>query len=177
MTTDAKKFHGLYQGVVVTAVDPLRAGRLLVRVADVLGDDPCIWAEPASPLAGPASGMYVVPLPDSGVWVQFVDGDPDRAVWTGFWRGGAAEVPPAAHAAPDGTPQVVIGTPGQSTLVISDLSGPTGGILLQLKSPGGPYIRLYEGGVEIGASAAGPVIKVTPAGIDLGNGALTVLPG
>ncbi|MFA7767490.1 phage baseplate assembly protein V [Streptomyces sp. NPDC048723] len=177
MTTDAKKYHGLYKGVVVSNVDQMRAGRLLVRVADVLGNDPCIWADPATPLAGPASGMYVVPMVNSGVWVQFVDGDIERAVWTGFWRGGAGELPPAAQAAPDGTPQVVIGTPAQSCLLISDLSGPTGGILLQLKGPAGPYIRMYEGGIEIGASANGPTIKVTPAGIDLGNGALTVLPG
>ncbi|MEV6954449.1 phage baseplate assembly protein V [Streptomyces sp. NPDC051183] len=177
MTKDAKKYHGLYQGVVVSNLDQLRSGRLLVRVADVLGNDPCIWASPATPLAGLASGMYVVPLIDSGVWVQFLDGDADRAVWTGFWRGGAGEVPAAAQAAPDGVPQVVIGTPAQSCLLISDFAGPSGGILLQLKGPAGPYIRLYEGGIEIGASAAGPTIKVTQAGIDLGNGALTVLPG
>ncbi|MEV7612592.1 phage baseplate assembly protein V [Streptomyces sp. NPDC089799] len=177
MTKAAPPFHGLYQGVVVSNTDPLRTGRLLVRVADVLGDDPCVWAQPATPLAGPASGMYVVPLVNSGVWVQFAEGDPDRAVWTGFWRGGSAELPPAAQAAPDGTPQVVIGTPAQTCLLLSDLGGPTGGILLQLKGPAGPYIRLHEGGIEIGASAAGPTIKVTQAGIDLGNGALTVLPG
>ncbi|MFB0629867.1 phage baseplate assembly protein V [Streptomyces sp. AB3(2024)] len=177
MTKDAKKYHGLYQGVVASNLDQLRSGRLLVRVPDVLGDDPCIWADPATPLAGPASGMYVVPLVGSGVWVQFADGDPDRAVWTGFWRGSAEELPPAAQAAPGGVPQVVIGTPAQSCLLISDLAGPTGGILLQLKGPAGPYIRLYEGGIEIGASASGPTIKVTQAGIDLGNGALTVLPG
>ncbi|MGW8765209.1 phage baseplate assembly protein V [Streptomyces sp. NPDC055815] len=177
MTTDANKYHGLYKGVVVSNVDQLRAGRLLVRVSDVLGNDPCIWASPATPLAGLASGMYVVPLPNSGVWVQFVDGDINRAVWTGFWRGGAGELPLAAQAAPDGTPQVVIGTPAQTCLLLSDAPGQTGGILLQLKGPAGPFIRIYEGGVEIGASAAGPTIKVTPGGIDLGNGALTVLPG
>ena len=177
MTKDAKKFHGLYKGVVVSSADQLRSGRLLVRVADVLGAEPAIWAAAATPLAGIASGMHVVPLVNSGVWVQFVDGDPDRAVWTGFWRGGPGEMPTAAQAAPDGTPQVVIGTPAQSCLLLSDLSGPAGGILLQLKGPAGPYIRLHEGGIEIGASAAGPTIKVTQAGIDLGNGALTVLPG
>jgi hypothetical protein len=177
VSTHAKKFNGLFQGVVVSNVDPFQTGRLLVRVPDVLGGDPCIWAEPATPLAGPASGLYVVPLVDSGVWVQFVDGDLERAVWTGFWRGGAGEVPPAAKGAPPGTPQVVLGTPEQTYLLLSDLPGPTGGILLQLRGPAGPYIKIYEGGVEIGASAAGPTIRVTPAGIDLGDGALTVLAG
>lgn len=177
MVADAQKYSGLYKGVVVSNVDPYQFGRLLVRVEDVLGSDPCIWAEPATPVAGLASGVYAVPLVGSGVWVQFVDGDIDRAVWTGFWRGGTTDVPTAARAAPPGTPQLVLGTPGQNYLLLSDLAGPAGSIKLQLHGPAGPYILLYEGGVEIGATAAGPTIKVTAAGIDLGNGALTVLPG
>ena len=177
MVADAQKYSGLYKGVVVSNVDPYQLGRLLVRVEDVLGGDPCIWAEPATPVAGLASGMYAVPLVDSGVWVQFVDGDIDRAVWTGFWRGGTTEVPTAARAAPPGTPQLVLGTPGQNYLLLSDMAGPTGSIKLQLHGPAGPYILLYEGGVEIGATAGGPTIKVTPAGINLGNDALVVLPG
>jgi uncharacterized protein involved in type VI secretion and phage assembly len=177
VTTDAKKYSGPYKGVVVSNVDPSKSGRLLVRVEDVLGSDPCIWADAATPVAGLSSGMYIVPLVSSGVWVQFINGDPDRAVWTGFWRGGAGEVPTAAQSTPPGTPQVVLGTPGQNYLVISDLAGPTGGILLQMHGPSGAYIKLYEGGVEIGASAQGPTIKVTPAGIDIGNGALTVTGG
>ena len=177
MTADAKKYSGPYKGVVVSNIDETESGRLLVRVEDVLGSDPCIWAEPATPLAGLASGLYVVPLVNSGVWVHFVNGDIDRAVWTGFWRGGAGEVPKAAQSAPPGTPQVVIGTPGQSCVLISDLPGPSGGVLLQLHAPAGPFIRLFEGGVEIGASASGPMIRVTPGGIDLGNGALTIVAG
>lgn len=177
MVVDQAKYSGLYKGVVVSNVDPLRQGRLLVRVEDVLGSDPCIWAESASPLAGQASGMYAVPVNSSGVWVQFVNGDIDRAVWTGFWRGGNTEVPTAAESTAPGISQVVIGTPGQNYLLLSDQAGPTGSIKLQLHGPAGPYLLIYEGGVEIGASASGPVIKVTPAGIDLGNGALTVLPG
>jgi hypothetical protein len=70
----------------------------------------------------------------------------------------------------------VLGTPGQNYLLLSDLAGPNGGIMLQLHGPAGPYIKLFEGGVEIGASATGPTIKVTPAGIDLGNQALFILP-
>ena len=177
MGADDRKFTGPYKGVVVSNVDPYSYGRLLVRVEDVLGSDPCIWADPAPPLAGLASGQYSVPLIGSGVWVQFVNGDLDRAVWTGFWRGGIGDVPAAARAAPPGTPQIVLGTPGQNYLVISDMPGPTGGIILQLHGPAGPYIKLSEAGVEIGATAAGPTIKVMPGMIDLGKGAITIVGG
>jgi hypothetical protein len=177
MGADDRKFSGPYKGVVVSNVDPLNFGRLLVRVEDVLGSDPCIWADPAPPLAGLASGQYSVPLIGSGVWVQFINGDLDRAVWTGFWRGGIGDVPTVAKAAPPGTPQIVLGTPGQNVLLISDLPGPAGGIMLQLHSPGGAYIKLSEAGVEIGATAAGPTIRITPALIDLGNGALQITGG
>jgi Type VI secretion system/phage-baseplate injector OB domain len=171
-----ERFDGLYKGVVVSNIDELQLGRLLVSVQDVLGGQ-SLWAEASTPLAGISSGQYVIPLVNSGVWVQFVNGDADRAVWTGFWRGGTGDVPTAAKAATPGTAQVVIGTPGQNVLVLSDVPGPTGGILLQLHGTAGPYIRLSETGVEIGASASGPTIKVTAAGIDIGNNALFVLPG
>ena len=52
MGADDRKFTGPYKGVVVSNVDPYNYGRLLVRVEDVLGSDPCIWADPAPPLAG-----------------------------------------------------------------------------------------------------------------------------
>ncbi len=176
MAVDAAKYQGLYQGVVASNVDPLEKGRLFVRVPDVTGTNPCIWADPATPLAGVGSGMFTTPLVGSGVWIQFVDGDIDRAVWTGFWRGVTTEVPPAARSASPGVPQIVLGTPGQNFLLLSDQPGKTGCIKLQLHGPAGPYILIYEGGIEIGATASGPTIKVTPAGIDIGNGALTVLP-
>ena len=51
MGADDRKFSGPYKGVVVSNVDPYNYGRLLVRVEDVLGSDPCIWADPAPPLA------------------------------------------------------------------------------------------------------------------------------
>ena len=177
MGADDRKFSGPYKGVVVSNVDPYNFGRLLVRVEDVLGSDPCIWADPAPPLAGLASGQYSVPLIGSGVWVQFINGDLDRAVWTGFWRGGAGDVPAVARAAPPGTPQIVLGTPGQNILLISDAPAPEGGIILQFASPGGAYIKLSAAGVEIGATAAGPTIRITPALIDLGNGALQITGG
>jgi hypothetical protein len=173
MTTDAPKFNGAYQGVVVSNVDPEGLNKLLVRVEDVLGNDSCIWASPAAGLAG----LQMTPQVDSGVWVLFQNGDPDRAVWTGFWRGGLGDVPKAAQQTTPGVPQIVMGTPTENFLLITDEPGPTGGIQLQLHGPDGPYIRLNETGIEISAGAAGPAIRVTAASIDFANGALTILPG
>lgn len=177
MGADDHKFSGPYKGVVVSNVDPYKYGRLLVRVDDVLGNDPCIWAEPVSAMAGVGSGQYLVPERGSGVLVQFINGDLDRAVWTGMWRGGIGDVPAAAQAAPPGTPQIVLATPGQSYLLISDTPGPQGGIMLQFGGPAGPYIKVSATGVELGMSPASPAITLTAAGIDLGNGALHITAG
>jgi hypothetical protein len=173
MGADDRKFSGPYKGVVVSNVDPYEYGRLLVRVEDVLGGDPCVWAEPIAPM----SGHYLVPAPGSGVLVHFVNGDLERAKWTGMWRGGVGEVPVAAQAAPPGTPQIVLATPLESYLLISDAPAPQGGIVLQLAGTAGPYIKISATGVEIGMSPASPAIRVTAAGIDLGNGALTITAG
>lgn len=173
MTADAPKFSGAYRGVVVSNVDQEGLNKLLVRVEDVLGSDACIWASPATGLAG----LQMTPQVNSGVWVQFEDGDPDRAVWTGFWRGGLGDVPKAAQRTPPGVPQIVMGTPTENFLLITDAPGPDGGIQIQLHGPDGPFIKLNETGIEISAGPAGPSIRVTSASIDLGDGALTIVPG
>ena len=73
----------------------------------------------------------MIPNPGTGVWVEFEQGDADHPIWTGCWYGIAAEVPALAHAAPPVTPPIVFQTQGQTTLMLSDVPGPTGGILLK----------------------------------------------
>jgi hypothetical protein len=170
MTTDGKKYHGAYQGVVVSSVDPMDANRVLVRVEDVLGSDPCIWAGPRS--ATP--GMNVVPLINSGVWIEFQDGDIDRPVWTGFWRGGLGEAPPIAKTIPPGVPQIVMGTPLQNYLLITDAPGPTGGIQIQIRGPGGPYIKMSEAGIELSCGPGLASIRLVGTAVIVNNGAFTV---
>jgi hypothetical protein len=188
MTTDAKKFTGIYQGVVMNSVDPTGDNRVLVKVEDVLGPGPCIWASAHSAVPG----MNVVPMIDSGVWIQFVNGDIDRAVWTGFWRGGIGDAPPIAKTIAPGVPQIVMGTPTQNYLLITDQPGPTGGVQLQLHGPAGPSIKMNELGIQLsnglGAEISlgpGPLISISNgmgASITLGpgpmitinNGALTI---
>ncbi|MFI7294509.1 phage baseplate assembly protein V [Streptomyces sp. NPDC050121] len=169
------QWHGMYEGVVVSAVDPTGVGRLLVRVPEVLGDETPVWAVPVTPLAGSDCGMYVVPPPDSGVWVQFLDGDPERAVWAGFRRGGSGDVPSAARSTPPGVPQIVLATPTQNALVLSDLPGPTGGIKLQLHGENGPFIRINETSIEISCGPGLATIQLVGPQVIVNNGALTVL--
>ncbi|MCU1682720.1 MAG: Phage-related baseplate assembly protein [Amycolatopsis sp.] len=170
MTTDAKKYHGLYQGVVTNNIDLTNENRVLVGVTDVLGGDPCIWASAHAA----APGMNVVPMIGSGVWIQFLDGDIDRAVWTGFWRGGVGDAPPVAQTIPPGVPQVVLGTPTQNYLLITDLPGPTGGIQIQLHGPAGPFIKMNELGIQI-SNGQGASITLGPGPlVSINNGALTI---
>ena len=125
-----EKRYGKYRGMVLNNIDPEQRGRLLVQLPDVLGLGTSSWALPCVPLAGPQMGAYFVPLIGSGVWVEFEGGDPDYPIWTGCFWGSAAEVPPLALAGLPVSPNIVLQTSGQNTLVVSDLPGPTGGIML-----------------------------------------------
>ncbi|MBF6336852.1 baseplate assembly protein [Nocardia abscessus] len=172
MTTDAKKFPHIYRGVVVNNVDLTGGNRIMVRVQDVLGGDPCIWCEPVTAIPG----MVVVPKINDGVVVQFTDGDIDRAKWTGFWPSDLDQIKPIAAAVPPGVPKVVMGTSLQNSLLITDAPGPTGGIQLQIKAPGGPSIKISEVGIVLSAGPAGASITITAAGILINGKTVTIAP-
>ncbi len=167
---DTKKFYGKYRGTVLDNVDPLQTGRLLVQVADVAGVLPSTWALPCLPFAGPLSGFYAVPPIGSTVWAEFEHGDPDKPVWTGcFWETTEA-VPPLALAGPAGVQQIVVQTVGQNTLMVSDVPGPTGGILLQV---GDAVISVSDAGIVID-NGQGASIALTGPTITVNDGALEV---
>ena len=132
---------------------------------------PSSWALPCVPLAGPQMGSYFVPLIGSGVWVEFEGGDTDYPVWTGCFWGSTAEVPPLALTGIPPSPNIVLQTTGQNTLVISDLPGPTGGIML--KSPTGASIIVNDTGIYI-QNGKGASITLTGPTITLNNGALAI---
>lgn len=146
-------------------------GRLLVRVPDVLGDDPCIWAVSASPLAAPGMGLYLVPPTNAGVWVEFEQGDPNAAIWTGCWRGSATEVPPLAKAAPPLTPPIVLGTQGQNSISISDVPGAAGGLLIKCRSSA--FILVNDVGITIN-NGKGASITLLGNTVAINGTALTV---
>lgn len=176
-----EKFFGKYRGMVVTGLDPEGRGRILVQVADVLGMGVSTWAMPCFPFAGIQMGMYVVPPPNTGVWVEFEKGDPDYPIWTGCWWGSRAEVPVTAQTAPPSLPIVILETALKNGFVLSDtpvpaipplpIGLPAGGIILR---SGTSYIRIDATGISI----FGPKVTInTSTGpVDMNAGALTVSP-
>ncbi len=103
-----QRFYGKYRGLVVDNDDPEQLGRLKVRVLSLLGDEVVTgWAMPCLPYGGAASqGALWIPTVDSGVWIEFEEGDLEFPIWVGtFWSkpGGTTELPTPNAA--DGTAQ------------------------------------------------------------------------
>ena len=171
----AQRYLGKYRGTVMNNVDPLMRGRLLVTVPDVLGPTPSSWAEACVPLAGPTGppmGSYFVPPIGAGVWIEFEQGDPGYPIWVGCRWGAASDVPPLAHAGLPISPNIVLQTAGQNTLVISDLPGPTGGIML--KSATGATLIVNDTGIYM-QNGKGASIVMTGPTVNVNMGALTVV--
>lgn len=168
-----KPFYGKYRGTVVQNLDPELRGRIMCIVPDVLGMVPSSWCEACAPLAGPTGppmGVYMVPPIGAGVWVEFEQGDPSRPIWTGC-RFAPSNVPLLAFAGIPVSPNIVLQTIGQNTLVISDLPGPTGGIML--KSATGATLIVNDTGIYI-QNGKGAMITMIGPTTDINTGALTI---
>ena len=163
--------YGKYRATVINNIDPMMMGRLLVQVPDVSNVLPSTWAMPCVPFAGIMSGMYAVPAIGSGVWIEFEQGNPDYPVWVGCFWGSTAEVPTLALAAPPALQNVVIQTTAQNALMISDMPGPTGGILL--KSSTGALISITDIGITI-SNGQGASIMMNGPTVTINQGALAV---
>jgi len=165
------KYYGKYRGTVLQNVDPEQMARIQVMVPDVSGLLPSSWAMPCVPIAGKASGTFVVPQIGAGVWVEFEQGDPDFPVWTGGFWGSAAEVPSLALAGNPVSPSIVLASALQNIIAISDLPGPTGGIMLT--STTGAMIVVNDIGITI-SNGKGASIVLTGPTVTINNGALVV---
>ena len=174
--TDAQatRYFGKYRGTVLNNLDPEQRGRLTLSVPAVLGAIPSTWAEPCAPLAGPTGppmGVYFVPPIGTGVWVEFENGDPSYPVWVGCRFGVASDVPTLARAGIPAAPNLVLQTLGQHSLVLSDLPGPTGGLML--KSATGASIIVNDTGIYITNGKGAGITLVGPT-VTINNGALTI---
>jgi uncharacterized protein involved in type VI secretion and phage assembly len=167
-----QKYYGKYRGLVVNNIDPLQINRLQVQVLDVAGLIPVTWAMPCVPVAGMQNGMVALPMIGSGVWVEFEQGNADYPIWVGCYWGTAAEVPALAHATPPGVQAITLQTPLQNGLTVSDLPGPTGGIML--KSATGATLIVNDTGIYI-QNGKGASITMTGPTVTVNAGALTVV--
>jgi len=167
----AQGFYGKYRGTVVTNVDPMQIGRIQVIVPDVSSLMPTTWAMPCFPIAGKQMGAYVIPQVGAGVWVEFEQGDSDYPVWSGCYYGTVAEVPALALAGNPASPNIVLQSTAQNSIVISDLPGPTGGIML--KSTTGATIIVNDTGIYI-QNGKGASLVMTGPTVTVNNGALVV---
>jgi Type VI secretion system/phage-baseplate injector OB domain len=170
-TNDPPKFLGKYRGVVINNVDPMQIGRIQVIVPDVSTFLPTSWAMPCVPIGGMQMGVFGVPQLGAGVWVEFEQGDPDYPIWVGCYYG-AAEVPILSHLAPPAVAAITLQTTLQNGIIISDVPGPTGGIML--KSALGATLIVNDTGIYIQNGKGAMITLIGPA-IAMNEGALTVM--
>jgi uncharacterized protein involved in type VI secretion and phage assembly len=167
-----QKFYGKYRGTVINNIDPLQIGRIQVMVPDVSNLIPTSWAMPCLPIAGKQMGAYMIPQIGSGVWVEFEQGDPDFPIWTGCFWGLVAEVPVLALAGNPASPNILLQSALQNTVVVSDLPGPTGGIML--KSTTGAMLIVNDTGIYIQNGKGASIVMVGPT-VTINQGALVVI--
>jgi uncharacterized protein involved in type VI secretion and phage assembly len=171
-SNSSQQFFGKYRATVINNVDPMQIGRIQVIVPDVSTFVPTSWAMPCVPIGGLQMGMFAVPPMGAGVWVEFEQGDPDYPVWVGCYWGEAAETPVLAHATPPAVAAITLQTTLQNGLVISDLPGPTGGIML--KSTTGATLIVNDTGIYLQNGKGASLTLIGPT-VTVNEGALTVM--
>ena len=115
------RHYGKYRGIVTDNQDPKNLGRIRARVPEVLSDVETGWALPCAPYSGNGSGVYTVPEPDAGVWIEFEAGDVSRPIWSGCWWG-ENQLPPDNQGAAT-TPALKIIRSETGLMVTMDDSG------------------------------------------------------
>lgn len=167
-----QRYYGKYRGTVINNIDPMQIGRLQAMVPDVSSLIPSSWAMPCLPVGGLQMGMFTVPPIGAGVWIEFEQGNPDYPIWTGCFYGSVADVPALALTAPPPVSAITLQTMLQNGLIISDVPGPTGGILI--KSTTGAMIMVNDTGITI-TNGKGAIITMIGNIVDINAGALTVI--
>lgn len=167
-----QKYFGLYLGTVVNNIDPMQQGRINAIVPAVSSVVPSTWANPCLPFTGIQMGAYMIPEIGASVWIMYQNGDSDFPVWMGGMWTNPGEVPALALAGVPGDANIVFQTTLQNALVISDLPGPTGGIML--KSTTGATIIVNDTGIYIQNGKGASIIMAGPT-VTINNGALVVV--
>src|SRR4249919_2548353 len=167
--TEITRLYGKFRATVQNNIDPMQMGRIQVSVPDVSGAAPSTWALPAVPIAGDQMGVFVVPQVGAAVWLEFEQGDPDYPIWSGGWWGQASELPQSALQGIPGNPNIVLQSRDANAIVISDVPGPGGGIMLRSAS-GSASIVVNDTGIYI-KNGSGASITLTGSTVSINDGA------
>jgi len=155
--------YGRYRGIVTDNEDEKNLGRLKARVPEVLGNVETGWALPAAPFAGDGVGLFSVPPPGAGVWIEFEAGDVSRPIWSGCWWGDG-QLPNQA------TPAIrVLKTVSGHTITLDDTDGSE---KVEVTDKNGAKIVMDQSGVEI--SKGGQKVKLSQNSVTVNDGALEV---
>jgi hypothetical protein len=161
----AERHLGKFRGVVTDTDDPKQMGRLRARVPEVLGDVESGWALPHAPYAGDNAGSYMIPPPDSGVWIEFEAGDPSRPIWTGcWWKSGQLPQTEAGSAA---TPAVKIVRSKEGLQLSMDDDGKT---VVVSDSDGSNLLKVESQAGQVSVKASTKVV-VTASQVEITEGA------
>lgn len=151
------KLWGKYRGLVFKNIDPEMRGRILVKVPDVSNDE-LTYAMPCVPIAGPGMGTFFLPPIGSSVWIEFEQGNPDYPIWVGCYWDRSQDIPELAYAGTPGSPNIVLQTAAQNSIVISDLPDSSGGIML--KSTSGASVIVNDTGIYIQNGKGASIVLV-----------------
>ncbi|TCM85030.1 phage baseplate assembly protein V [Rhodovulum steppense] len=167
-----QRYYGKYRGTVLNNVDPMMMGRIQAMVTDVSSVALSSWAMPCFPVAGLQTGSVAVPPIGAGVWIEFEQGDPDHPIWSGCFFGSAAEVPALHLMTPPALSALTMQTVGQNGVTVTDLPGPTGGIVI--KTTAGASLIVNDTGIYIQNGRGASITLIGPT-VTVNNGALTVI--
>jgi uncharacterized protein involved in type VI secretion and phage assembly len=104
--------------------------------------------------------------------VEFEQGDPDYPIWSGCFWGVVAEVPVLGLAGNPASPSIVLQSGLQNSIIVSDLPGPTGGIML--KSTTGATLIVNDTGIYIQNGKGASIVMVGNT-VTVNEGALVVM--
>jgi len=172
------RYYGKFRGTVISNFDPMGQARLQVLVPEVSPAPLASWATVCTPVGGLQHGMFAVPPPQTGVWVEFEGGDPDYPIWTGCFYGDGLESPKQAPSPNPATQAITLQTPTQNCVVINDVPGPQGGV--QIRILGQALITVAQGYIALdnGAGSSikmiGPTITIDAQTVAINKTALVV---
>jgi hypothetical protein len=153
---------GRWPGVVVSTQDPLRLGRVRVRVPQVYGDTPeddfipdgdLPWAIPSFPTHDYHADFEV----GDGVWVEFWGGNPNFPIWCGQFVGDG-DAPSEFTSSYSPTPKTrILRTTNGHTIEMRWVAGQE---KIRLKTAAGSFIEMLDSPVEGGIK----IVAETPGG-------------